>query len=337
MLEDMLDKPVVDKKPFISSDSLTNLVKVKTEGGEQFISQSVDPKTGRIEQLTITPVCTTTSLASSTNQLVFMQGDKIVQSKIPITSLTALQPKTSIDMTSKRKQQLIRKPSFSTPRLSPRLPRLLPKIKETPAESTSQPSTSTITVMTTDPMFRTGRPRENGKLKTGKEEANADESPRIVDLASIQESDEESDCSSSSGSLKIDEGDGETSSPLDPDLPLLEALKANVCKSTDEVYKALQKALLHSGRAGKNCERIKRPLNAFMVWSKIQRNHIMSLCPKQRHHSEISRALGNGWKSLSDKQKFAYYDIAKRLRLVNFSLIKLRCIYKHNHHNELKN
>lgn len=60
-------------------------------------------------------------------------------------------------------------------------------------------------------------------------------------------------------------------------------------------------------------EHIKRPMNAFMVWSRIRRKHISNDYPRL-HNSEISKLLGAEWKLLSEVEKRPFIDEAKRLR-----------------------
>src|SRR6218665_240939 len=59
--------------------------------------------------------------------------------------------------------------------------------------------------------------------------------------------------------------------------------------------------------------RIKRPMNAFMVWSQIERRHISERNPHM-HNAEISRRLGRKWLTLSDPQRQPFIQEAERLR-----------------------
>ncbi|XP_077443211.1 transcription factor Sox-11-A-like [Stigmatopora argus] len=59
---------------------------------------------------------------------------------------------------------------------------------------------------------------------------------------------------------------------------------------------------------------IKRPMNAFMVWSKMERKKIMQESPEV-HNAEISKRLGKRWKSLDKSEKVPFIREAERLRL----------------------
>lgn len=60
-------------------------------------------------------------------------------------------------------------------------------------------------------------------------------------------------------------------------------------------------------------DHIKRPMNAFMVWSKQRRKELAQENPRM-HNSELSKRLGAEWKALNEAAKRPYIDEAKKIR-----------------------
>ena len=57
-------------------------------------------------------------------------------------------------------------------------------------------------------------------------------------------------------------------------------------------------------------------MNAFMVWSQLERRKIIEVTP-DKHNAEISKELGRRWKLLPEEARQPYIEEAERLRVLH--------------------
>ena len=62
--------------------------------------------------------------------------------------------------------------------------------------------------------------------------------------------------------------------------------------------------------------RIKRPMNSFMVWSRVERRRLALKHPNLLNY-EISKLLGDQWNRLSESEKLPFCREAERLRSIH--------------------
>ena len=65
-------------------------------------------------------------------------------------------------------------------------------------------------------------------------------------------------------------------------------------------------------------QHVKRPMNAFMVWSQIERHKIIEESPGC-NHAEISKLLGKRWRGLSQAERNPFIEEAERLRQLHMA------------------
>jgi len=93
--------------------------------------------------------------------------------------------------------------------------------------------------------------------------------------------------------------------------PEIEALGINKAMKVDPTSKTPYSDATQTRKHKKN--HVKRPMNAFMRWSQLERRKIIEMNP-DAHNAEISKNLGKKWRTLADEEKQPFIDEAENLR-----------------------
>jgi hypothetical protein len=102
---------------------------------------------------------------------------------------------------------------------------------------------------------------------------------------------------------------------LSEELGIAPAISPNVCKVLDECIRSMAVSFPPPPKE-KDKDRVRRPMNAFMIYSQTARKAMAKYYPTLSYR-KLSKALGKIWRVLDPAEKKPFIDEAQRLRILH--------------------
>ena len=102
---------------------------------------------------------------------------------------------------------------------------------------------------------------------------------------------------------------------LSEELDIGPVISQDVCKVLDECIRSMSVSFPSSPKV-KDKDRVRRPMNAFMIYSKNARKAMAKYYPSLSYR-KLSKALGKIWKVLDPAEKKPFIEEAERLRILH--------------------
>ena len=102
---------------------------------------------------------------------------------------------------------------------------------------------------------------------------------------------------------------------LGEELDIGPVISQDVCKVLDECIRSMSASFPSSPKL-KDKDRVRRPMNAFMIYSKNARKAMAKYYPTLSYR-KLSKALGKIWKVLDPAEKKPFIEEAERLRILH--------------------
>ena len=103
---------------------------------------------------------------------------------------------------------------------------------------------------------------------------------------------------------------------LDEELGIGPTISQNLCKALDECIRSMVIAVPSSSSKTKDKDRVRRPMNAFMLYSQTARK-VMAKAYPTLSYRKLSKVLGKIWKLMDPEEKKPFIEEAERIRILH--------------------